>query len=517
MKKYLLFILPVAFIILFTGAYFANDKTIKENENGSDDLKCQDCNLIVISLTNLKPSHLRNNGYLRDTAPNIDGFNERSIVFKNSFSPANWTRPAAASFFTSLYPGAHNVDVIDNNISPLDPKIPTLARLLKNNGYITASFNGGADYSAFYGFNSGFDIYESAQANYGGLESIVPPALDWLKQNKNNKFFLHIQSYDLHCPFFPPKPFDEKYDFDYKNPSLNFDTCFNSFQSQEPIDIGGQKYYRVYPIEVFGSPKNQFYANKEEVLISERDVEHLVSLYDGELNYIDSMIGSFFNELKAMRLYDNTIIVLMSEHGEIIGKKGRFIKGGPTRGTFYDDVINTLLSIYHPKIDQKKDIEGLVNLIDVTPTILDFLNISYESDRFQGKSLIPLIKNNKEINGFVFGGASYNGIFVEKYKKLFPEISSVNYIRSKKWKLIKELVYSDISRANIKEEKYELYDLEKDPEELNNLADQEIAIREELLEKLTGWEKETDIDYEQITTIPLPDDLKREMRIRGYQ
>ncbi len=507
--KFLISLLSIVVVCMNANAYAQND------------LSCRDCNVIIISLTNLRFSPAKNQSYINSVTPNIDKFNEKALVFNNAFSTASWTRPAGASLFTSLYPAAHGVDVKGERIIPLDKKIPTLAEILHQSGYVTASFNGGADYSFLNGFDHGFTIYKSyglhktVSPQYGRLAKTMPPAIRWLEKNKDKKFFLFLQSFDLHCPFMPPEPYRTKYDPDYHNEAIDFNICFNSFKSQSARIIEGVKYYAVVPIETFGMRKNVRYQNRQKIWISERDVEHIKSLYDGEMNYVDYMLGQFFKRLEELGLYQNSIVIVLSEHGEIIGKKGRLMKGGPIRGTFYDDIIHFPLSIRHPKMKEGRKIQGLVSIIDIMPTLLDFLNFSFDEHQFQGKSLVPLITKNYKVNPFVYGGTTHYGFF-GKYKGLFPEISSVSFIRSEKWKLIKEQTFLDVDKKNIKDVKYELYDLKKDPEELDNVSTIKPKIKNKLLKKLNRWEKNVSREANDRFAVPLPTDFKKEMRKRGY-
>ena len=166
-------------------------------------LTCPDCNLIVISLTNTRKDHIGLYGYERDTTPNIDEFFKSSLVFENAFSPASWTLPDAASFFTSLFPFSHGV-MYRTQKAAVSNAILTLPEILRENGYATAAFTGGGDYNARYGLAQGFDTYidESSYADFGILfspphfarrdaylpmEELIPLAIDWLKDNKEKR------------------------------------------------------------------------------------------------------------------------------------------------------------------------------------------------------------------------------------------------------------------------------------------------------------------------------------------
>ncbi len=426
--------------------------------------ECKNCNVIIISVTNLRQDHVGIYGYKRNTTPNIDNYFEDGIIFENAFSHASWTLPAGISLFTSLYPYTHGVMVRKDNVK-LNRSILTLVDILKSKGYITAAFTGGFDYSKKYGLIDRFDI-SVVKINregglikhhrYGSFEKTIPAAISWLKKNKNKKFFLFVQGFDVHCPFTPPPPYDKLFDPDYKG-NVDYSTCLWTFDKTEAFKIGNKTYYTVKTYNI--SEKGEFYVF--EVNLSERDIQHMIALYDGEIKYADKLIGKLLKYLKASGLEKNTIIILLSEHGDMFGKHGRFMRGGPLRGTLYDDVIHIPLLLKHPKLKSKK-INELVQMIDVAPTLLDFLGIE-KPKNFEGKSLIPLIMEGKKINDFVFAGAKYepspNNLF-------FHYSSRVEAIRNKKWKLIREILFYNSSYS---QETYELYNLKKDPEELNNI------------------------------------------------
>ena len=490
-RKYKIKIVVKFFIFLIVIlVLFSILKVISNKKNKDDfDYKCPDCNVILIEVTNLMYDHLGMGGYSRNTSPNIDKFAEESVVFENAFSPASWTLPSGISTFTSLYPFTHKV--VDRSLnSTLNPKIITLADILRENGYKTAAFTGGFDYSPRFGLTNRFDVESSGEEHvprenenssltgYGVFASSAPAALEWLKNNKDNEFFLFVQGFDVHCPYTPPQPFDKLYDPEYKG-NIDFSYCYWTFDRTEPKIDRGRKYYTavksVYPV------------TRNEVRLYDEDIKHMVALYDGEINYVDSVLGEFLDGVKEMELSDNTIIILTSEHGDMFGKHGRFERGGSLTGTFYDDVVHVPLIIYHPKLKPKR-VNGLAQSMDIMPTVLDFLSIPI-SNSIQGKGLLPLIVNNTDIHDFILGGSLYNA-----YSDILVNQSSrIEFVRSKEWKLIREELFLD---NNSTEENYELYLLKQDPDELNDIYNSQYPeikkVRNDLKEKLFKWLQQFD-------------------------
>ncbi|PIR58072.1 MAG: hypothetical protein COU71_00685, partial [Parcubacteria group bacterium CG10_big_fil_rev_8_21_14_0_10_38_31] len=405
------------------------------------DLKCPECNLIIISLTNTRKDHIGIYGYERDTTPNIDKFFKNSLVFENAFAPTSWTLPNNVSFSSSLFPYTHGVmDRIDR--SKLSDDVLTFAEVLKENGYKTTAFTGGGDYNRFFNIAQGFDLYvdednytennvdilsTGGPSRYSSAESLVPASVKWLENNANSKFFFFLQGFDTHCPFTPKEPFDKKFDQNYKG-DIDFSTCLWTFKQTDPLYKDGVKYWTV---------KTSFTLDgTHDIDITERDLEHMLALYDGEISQADDSLGKFFQTMEDLGLEKNTIFIFMSEHGDLFGEHGRFMRGGPLRGTFYDPVLNFPLLIKHPKLDKPVKIDILVQTVDLMPTLLDILGLDDpEEEKRQGQSLFGKETSSNE---YVYAGSQFKAVNSE----FFNGLSVVEVIRSKEWKLIKEEIFS---------------------------------------------------------------------------
>lgn len=165
----------------------------------------------------------------------------------------------------------------------------------------------------------------------------------------------------------------------------------------------------------------------------------------------------------------------------MFGKYGRFMRGGPLRGTFYDDVLRVPLIIYHPKQKSIK-INSLVSLIDLSPTILEFLDIKRPAE-FEGQSLVATLKNDN-VDRNIFAGAAHKS---NKGNQFFGYSTVIAAVRNKEWKLIKELIrYDNNEDVNVS---YELFNVKNDPEELHNLAEEKFGNLEEMNNILNEWMK----------------------------
>ena len=205
----LIFIAAILLAVIFL--FFSNAKS-KGWEGFNDALpenySCKDCNVIVISITNLRNDHLGYNGYFRDTTPNIDKLAANSLVFENAFSHASWTLPVGISFFTSLYPFTHKVMNRWTGQTKLRDNIITLPEILEKQGYTTTAFTGGFDYNAKYGLISRFrygsypkNAEEEYHERYGTFEYNIRNATGWMKEHKNDKFMLFFQGLSSSHPF----------------------------------------------------------------------------------------------------------------------------------------------------------------------------------------------------------------------------------------------------------------------------------------------------------------------------
>lgn len=448
-KTYLFIIIPILSLILTIGVKYYS-KNYKPN-------------IVLIIIDTLRADHLGCYGYERDTSPNIDKLARNGVMFTQAISQAGFTLPSIASILTGKYVGPREFPNPNKNYS-LKEQIITLPEILKEYGYKTAAFTGGGYLSSIYGFNQGFDIYEDSK-DWIGLEGLLPLVYKWLEQNKNEKFFSFLHTYDVHAPFDPPEPFKNMYVSNYQGQFKDIFLDYRLFRKINGLE-------------------------KQENLIklTKDDIDYIVAQYDGGIRYVDTLVGNLIDKLGKLGLSDNTLIVLTADHGQDLMEHGHI-----WHRDVYDEGIRVPLIFSYPDyLPKGKTIDAQVRSIDLLPTILDILGIRRRRS-MDGISLMPLVRaeRNKHISYAYSIGTNIDS----------PRAS----IRTEDWKLI----------FTVKNDRYELYNLNKEPDELNNLLGEEEAQFKLLKVKLNDWMNEVPIMFEK-TGLILYEDTKERLESLGY-
>lgn len=407
-------------------------------------VSCPDCNIVLISIEPLREDHLSYTGYNRETSPNIDKLAQNGLQFNNAISTSSWTLPASMSIFTSLYPSQHKVlnkvtltsdgKEISTNLKELSPDVKTLAEVLKDNGYKTAAFTGGAALESQFGFNQGFDIYQ--QKDFAGLPTTIPEALNWINNNKNSKFFVYLQGYDTHGQYVPEGGYDKRFvDFNYDG---------NLTGSAEE-----QKSMREDTLA------------RGQLFLSSEDVRFLTDIYDEKVQRADEQAGKFMEEYKKLGLENKTIFIFVSSHGEELYDHGRIDHGH----SLYEELVHVPLVISGTNVPHRI-INSQVSTLDIMPTILNILNIQtgFNMDKqIKGVSLLSVINGEKEESN------------------LYPETDYryAVFLRSVRTNSGYKYIYNPESG------KEELYNLNKDPKEKENIANSDKKILNSLRNLMT--------------------------------
>jgi arylsulfatase A-like enzyme len=308
----------------------------------------------------------------------------------------------------------------------------------------------------------------------------MPPAREWLRRNHQKRFFLLVQGYDTHCPFAVPRK-DARFDPGYKG-KIDFTKCYWTFERTRPVKrrIPSGVYEDVYLLKTKPTEGDNY-----EVMFFPDDVKHMIALYDGEIFNADAWVGGLLDDVKEFGLEKNTIIVIFSDHGDMFGKHGRFMRGGPLRGTFYDDVLRVPLIVFHPEMEPRQ-VESFLQTIDLAPTLLDLMGLPAPTS-FAGKSARQAATSGATLNSMVFAGSA----FTPNEKNPFFHHNSIIYsVRNERWKLIWERVSYSVGT----QDHFELYDVKADPQELKNLVQNQPQVVSELKAGIENWLREIKAD-----------------------
>jgi choline-sulfatase len=363
--------------------------------------------VIIVSIDTLRADRLPMFGYTGVETPHLDRFRADSILFRNAYTHAPLTLPAHTSLLTGLLPNEHKVR---NNIGyVLSGGIPTLPRILKAKGYAT-----GAAVSAYVlrgssGLSRDFDEYEdriagSGSAAVGQLQrsgtATTAIATRWIGAHAAQPFFYMLHLFEPHSPYEPVEPFRSKY----------------------------------------------------------RD------RYDGEIATVDSILGSFLEDLRRTGVYDQALIIVLSDHGEALGDHGE-----PEHGIFvYRPTTHIPLVVKLPGNERRGEtVETPVGLIDIAPTVADFAGVTVPT-AMRGTSLLKPLESGRRVYS----------------ESLYPRIHLG-------WSELHSLV--DARYHYIEAPRAELYDVVADPGEKNNVISDQRRIASRMREELGryGTEIET--------------------------
>ncbi len=280
-------------------------------------------------------------------------------------------------------------------------------------------------------------------------------ACKWIYwHNERRPFLLRVSFDDPHPPIVPPEPFFSMY---------NADDVSAPFLEQRDAELSGKsRTIRDY-LE---------YTRYDR--INNQDHRRHIACYLGMVSHLDAQIGRILNYMDELGLTDNTLIVLTSDQGHMLGEHGLVDKGL----ALYEGAIRVPLIMCWPNhVPAGLKIDALVEGIDFAPTILDILGITPQReilDAFQGRSMKPLLEGDMSL--------AKNYVYTQWDDYGFC-------IRGKQWKLIWWDPYQE----------GELYDLDADPLELTNLYDQpeHFQVRTELLDKLEAWRRTCGLVAEQ--------------------
>jgi len=320
---------------------------------------CKDCNVLVVSIDTLRADHLGCYGYPRPTSPNIDRFRKESVLFRTAIAHAPSTEPSHASIFTSMIPAHHGA--LRAKRVPISKNVVTMAEILRSAGYRTVSFNGGGQVGAPYGFDRGFEVYESSP---GKFSEKVGAAIDWLDENADGKFFLFLHTYEVHAPY---------------------------QSTGDYLKLFEKNYSGTLPETI--APGLLIKINSGAVGIDGADVQHIVNAYDAQIRSMDDAFGRLITHLRSTRRQDRTLIVFTSDHGEEFGEHGQI---GRHSHALYDELLRVPLIVRMPGARFASTVvERQVRGIDILPTVLDVLGLQSLA-QFEGSTLTGLLLQRQE-------------------------------------------------------------------------------------------------------------------------
>lgn len=343
----------------------------------------RDPDVILISLDTVRADRMSLYGAKRPTTPVLDRLAGSSAVFDTAIAAAPWTLPSHATLLSGQYPDHHGV-VRDRAL--LAEETPLLAEDLRRRGYRTLAVTGGGNVSPAFGFGRGFD-------RYGSADPAGPPP-EWVRDGRDlpDSFAAHARNTEraraevlqmLAAP--DPTPL---FLFLHTYVAHEYRAGASALRAVGVADDHRLKLAR--GMSFLEAAKFVGEAATDNVRVSrEEDVR---ALYDATLWHADRLVGEVIEALRQSGRLNHAIVVITSDHGEELFDRGRLGHGK----TLYDELVRVPLLIHAPGIAPRR-IADVVSGADIAPTILDLLGIAVAQDagRFDGRSLVPLLKGDR--------------------------------------------------------------------------------------------------------------------------
>jgi arylsulfatase A-like enzyme/Tfp pilus assembly protein PilF len=392
-------------------------------------------NIILITLDTTRADRMGFLGSRRGLTPNLDVLARQSVIFTRAYAQVPLTTPSHAALLTGTYPQFNHVEVLRD---PLLPNLPYVPDILRQHGYRTAAFVGSMildPTSGAPGFDRGFDVYDAGfhlplagEDRYHSVErraeEVARRAVGWLNLQNQGPLFAWIHFYDPHDPYDPPQRFKVRYK---------------------------------------SAP------------------------YDGEIAYMDSVVGTLTEALERRGLFENSLIVVAADHGEAFGEHGEKRHGL----LLYDETIHVPLVVKLPAGKHAgMRVNARVGLAEIAPTLLETAGIVAPAG-VQAQSLFPLMNGTDVLTAQT--GATKKAFDSGVYSETEYAHRTLGWSELRSWRTGKYL-YVDAPKA-------ELYDQSSDPGFLTNAASRSEAIVQTLEAQLADFRKKTASDQTEKTIV----------------
>ncbi|HZN04807.1 MAG TPA: sulfatase [Candidatus Polarisedimenticolia bacterium] len=443
-------------------------------------------NVLLITVDTLRPDHLGCLGYLRPTSPAIDALAARGVVFRQAVTAAGRTVQSFPSILTGVNPPTHGLRYEGQSTEPIAGRL-TLTRALKEAGYDAFAVTQGLN----VGLHRDFDVYDpDIYLDPQGKKVYVPTrndfeatqkALQWLRgrRGRTSPFFLWLRYNAPHWPYDPPAPYAERFDPDYKGAHT-----FNE-EAGPGVERGDL---------IFGKTR-----------LSDREVQHAVAHYDGEVAYADAAIAELLRGLDALGGTEKTIVVLTADHGESLGEHDYFFEHG---AYLYEPTVRVPLIVVAPgRLPAGRKVETLGRTIDIVPTVLDLAGVDVPIG-LDGVSLVAWARGESKEPGRPAYSESGRNFYPENPRQKVPGVAGKwRMMRDDRWKLL--LIPDD------PEPQWELYDLQADPGERRNVLAEHPTEADRLRRLLLAIVSRDPLSGDRGEPA-LPDGLEDKLRSLGY-
>jgi arylsulfatase A-like enzyme len=430
--------------------------------------------IVYFDIDTLRADHLGCYGYHRNTSPNIDKVASEGTIFSNCFCSDAPCLPSRASMFIGQF-GIHT-GIVGHGGTAADLRLAGKERnfederyqdfwvnLIRSAGYHTVSISPYAERHSAYWFYAPFkEIYNPGKKGFEIADTVKPYTKKWLKENgTRDNWFLHINTWDPHTPYRIPESFGNPFK----------DDPAPSWISQDIINKHRENYGARSARDLLGFGEEEKFFVKAFPRITSSEIRNLndyknwIDGYDVGIRYADKFIGEIVENLKTLGIYEDTLIIISSDHGESQGELN--VYGDHATA---DHIVNRIpMIVKWPDKNWNKKYDNLIYQSDIAATIVRGLKKKVPNS-WDGLSFFDEIENSEE-----FG-------------RKFLIISQMAWSCQRtvifdKWTMIRTY------HTGLKDfPEYMLFDRENDFHMLNNIANEKTEIVAKAVRYLEKWE-----------------------------
>ncbi|MEM1204647.1 MAG: sulfatase [Acidobacteriota bacterium] len=444
-------------------------------------------NVLIYLVDTLRADHLGTYGYDRGTTPNIDRFAQDAVVFTEARAQSSWTRPAVVSVMTGLYPQSHGVEKRD---AALSEEVDTLAELLSAEGCVTAGVTTNGNVERAFGMGQGFGVYQHLRES-SSLRSVHQPGdrlnawlFTWLggwekaPDTGDAPFFLYAHATDPHAPYTPP------------------DRLRLRFAAAADPRLGElEEVRRIFRGERAAGP---------EV------ADQLRALYDAEIAVTDEYFGALLEELKRRGLYDDTLVVLVSDHGEEFLDHGDWEHGR----TLYDEQLRVPMIVKLPGgTGAGSRLAVRAGHVDLLPTLMEAAGLG-PGPEVDGRSLLPAILAGASADAAPEAGDPRG--FEDPSLGGAPTLASLDLERFRVVSLVEDGWKLIDGRGDAEAGRWRLFEVARDPGETRDLDGFRPFERNHMRHRLRLLDAEARARGQGAGQADIPDETRRQLEALGY-
>jgi len=499
-------------------------------------------NVLLVTIDSLRADRVSANSGL---TPEINAIAESGIDCQQAVTHGHGTPVAFPSILSGTYP------MLYGGCSALSPRRPVLARRLQNAGYDTAAFTSNPHLLNKYGYGVGFDEFNEYRGDSNesaGSHSI----LERIRLSVSSIFGQDSMMYDYLRPIYyflltatderPYAPADEINNkflswLDDRNSSDPFFSWIHYMDVHYPFYQGDTRLAEIgaNPVPKRTQRRVNRLMNESPDELTDEDVETLCSLYDAETRFADEQLGRLVTALRDRGLYEDTLVVITSDHGEALGEHDAF----GHYSAHYEEIVHVPLVIRVPGVESAT-LDRQFGLADIAPTILDYLDepVAVDSDvPFSGVSIRSLIETNESPDRTPSEGDTSTDSGLENTNSDWPRPGNNKYpgeddpwwsgdrhvlghgdplgLRTDRWK------YIWWERDGDEPVKVELFDIHADPDETTDVSDdypEVVASFDDYLAAHVAHADATDHDPETVRHSDEADEaIESQLKALGYK